>query len=47
MSCQQCFYIDRRLGVGQPPGFPFNVKILRLNFSKFFYKITSNEKEKL
>ena len=25
MSCQRCFYIDRRLGVGQPPGFPFNI----------------------
>ena len=43
MSCQRCFYIDRRLGVGQPPGFPFNEKILRLNFSNFFYKITSSE----
>ena len=25
MSCPRCFYIDRRLGVGQPPGFPFNL----------------------
>ncbi len=25
ISCQRCFYIDRRLGVGQPPGFPFNI----------------------
>jgi CRISPR/Cas system-associated exonuclease Cas4 (RecB family) len=23
MNCPKCFYIDRRLGVGQPPGFPF------------------------
>ena len=23
MKCPKCFYIDRRLGVGQPPGFPF------------------------
>ena len=22
-ECPRCFYIDRRLGVGQPPGFPF------------------------
>lgn len=25
MSCPRCFYLDRRLGVGQPPGFPFNL----------------------
>jgi len=24
-NCQRCFYIDLRLGVGQPPGFPFNL----------------------
>ncbi len=23
MNCPKCFYMDRRLGVGQPPGFPF------------------------
>ena len=23
--CPRCFYIDRRRGVGQPPGFPFNL----------------------
>lgn len=23
MKCKKCFYMDRRLGVGQPPGFPF------------------------
>lgn len=23
MKCPKCFYLDRRLGVGQPPGFPF------------------------
>jgi RecB family exonuclease len=23
MNCPRCFYMDRRLGVGQPPGFPF------------------------
>lgn len=23
MECPQCFYLDRRLGVGRPPGFPF------------------------
>lgn len=25
MACPRCFYIDRRLGVGQPPGFPLNL----------------------
>ncbi len=25
MNCPRCFYIDRRLGVGRPPGFPFNL----------------------
>lgn len=25
IECPQCFYLDRRLGVGRPPGFPFNL----------------------
>lgn len=25
MSCPKCFYLDRRLGIAQPPGFPFNL----------------------
>ena len=25
MQCPHCFYLDRRLGVSQPPGFPFNL----------------------
>ena len=25
LNCPRCFYIDRRLGTGQPPGFPFNL----------------------
>ena len=24
-QCKRCFYLDRRLGIGQPPGFPFNL----------------------
>ena len=24
-ECPRCFYLDRRLGVGRPPGFPFNL----------------------
>ena len=27
LNCRLCFYLDRRLGVGQPPGFPFNLNI--------------------
>ncbi len=25
MNCQRCFYLDRRLGIGAPPSFPFNL----------------------
>lgn len=25
LNCPRCFYLDRRLGVGQPPGYPFNL----------------------
>lgn len=25
LKCPRCFYLDRRLGVGQPPSFPFNL----------------------
>lgn len=25
LECPRCFYVDRRLGVGRPPGFPFNL----------------------
>ena len=25
LECPRCFYIDRRLGAGRPPGFPFNL----------------------
>lgn len=25
LNCPRCFYIDRRLGVGQPPGYPFTL----------------------
>ena len=24
-TCPRCFYIDRRLGTGQPPGYPFAI----------------------
>ncbi len=25
VQCPRCFYLDRRLGVGQPPGYPFSL----------------------
>jgi hypothetical protein len=25
LDCPRCFYLDRRLGVARPPGFPFNL----------------------
>ncbi len=27
LNCPLCFYLDRRLGVGRPPGFPFNLNL--------------------
>ncbi len=25
IECPRCFYLDRRMGLGRPPGFPFNL----------------------
>lgn len=40
INCPRCFYIDRRLGVGQPPGYPFALnsavdKLLKKEFDIF------------
>lgn len=37
INCPRCFYLDRRLGVAQPPGFPFSLnsavdKLLKKEF---------------
>lgn len=37
INCPRCFYFDRRLGVGQPPGYPFSLnsavdKLLKKEF---------------
>lgn len=37
LECPRCFYIDRKLGTGRPPGFPFNLnsavdKLLKQEF---------------
>ncbi len=39
-ECPKCFYLDRRLGVGRPPGFPFNLnsavdKLLKKEFDRY------------
>lgn len=39
-ECAKCFYIDRRLGVGRPPGFPFSLNsavdtLLKKEFDHF------------
>jgi len=41
INCPRCFYLDRRLGVGQPPGYPFTLnsavdKLLKKEFD--FYR---------
>ena len=40
VSCKRCFYIDRRPGVGHPPGFPFNInsavdELLKKEFDQY------------
>jgi len=37
LECPRCFYLDRKLGVAQPPGFPFSLnsavdKLLKIEF---------------
>ncbi|MDA2921155.1 hypothetical protein MYX76_16970, partial [Desulfobacterota bacterium AH_259_B03_O07] len=27
LECPRCFYLDRRLGVGRPPGYPFTLNV--------------------
>ena len=40
INCPRCFYLDRRLGVGQPPGYPFALnsavdKLLKKEFDSY------------
>ncbi|MDO8516396.1 MAG: PD-(D/E)XK nuclease family protein [bacterium] len=47
LNCQRCFYFDRRLGVGRPPGFPFSLnsavdKLLKKEFDMHRAKQTSH-----
>ena len=47
MNCPRCFYIDRRLGLDRPPGFPFTLnsavdKLLKKEFDTYRVKQTSH-----
>lgn len=40
MGCPRCFYLDRRLGIARPPGFPFNLNsavdaLLKREFDRY------------
>lgn len=41
LNCPCCFYLDRRLGIGQPPGYPFtlNAAVDKLLKKEFDIKI--------
>ncbi len=43
VECSRCFYLDRRLGIGRPPGFPFNLNsavdaLLKQEFDQYRIK---------
>jgi len=45
INCPRCFYLDRKLGVGQPPGYPFTLnsavdKLLKKEFDLYRDKQT-------
>ena len=45
LNCPRCFYIDRRLGLSQPPGYPFNLnsavdELLKREFDQYRKKKT-------
>lgn len=46
LSCPQCFYIDRKLGVGTPPGFPFNLNSAVDHLLKKEFDIYREKKER-
>jgi len=40
LNCRRCFYLDRRLGISRPPGFPFNLNsavdhLLKVEFDRY------------
>jgi len=47
LKCPRCFYLDRRLGVSQPPGFPFSLNsavdtLLKQEFDTYRAKQTKH-----
>ncbi|MDP6050158.1 MAG: PD-(D/E)XK nuclease family protein [SAR202 cluster bacterium] len=47
MGCPRCFYLDRRLGVSRPSGFPFNLNsavdhLLKIEFDQYRSKGTAH-----
>jgi len=51
MNCPRCFYLDRRLGVARPPGFPFSLnsavdELLKREFDLHRAKGTSHPLQK-
>lgn len=47
LECPKCFYLDRRLGVGRPPGFPFSLnsavdKLLKKEFDIYRAKASAH-----
>ena len=47
IECPRCFYYDRRLGIGRPPGFPFSLNsavdhLLKLEFDIYRTKGTKH-----
>lgn len=52
MACPRCFYIDKRLGTGRPPGFPFSLNsavdnLLKKEFDALRAKKDSGSSRKL
>jgi len=46
LQCPRCFYMDRRLGVARPPGFPFNLNNAVDSLLKKEFDIHRAEKSK-
>lgn len=45
LRCPRCFYLDRRLGVGKPPSFPFNLNSAVDHLLKKEFDIHRTKKE--
>jgi len=46
LQCPRCFYMDRKLGIGRPPGFPFNLNSAVDTLLKKEFDIHRAEKSK-